>query len=170
MSGVGCPAYEQHDDIPSMSAGLVHSLKFAFDAQPMLLVVSFLLTIGGLIPEALGALWLGSCCTASATATTQQTLRAAIGLALTGGTGWLLRTVGSRFTVAIFSDRIALAVETHVARLQARRVDHRAPRAARLPRPSSDPARPLVPAEPRLPVAHAIRRLGGAAGHHRRPV
>ena len=85
----------------------------------MLLVVSFVLTIGGLIPEALSALCgCACCCTASARPTTAPTLRAAIGLALTGGTGWLLRTVGSRFT-AIFSDRIALAVETHVARLQA---------------------------------------------------
>ncbi len=115
---MGMPTYEKHDDIPSMWAGLLHSLKFAYQSQPMLLVVSFLLTIGGLVPEALSALWLRLLLHGIQAGHDTETLRAAIGLALTGGTGWLLRTVGSRF-VAIFSDRIALAVETHVARLQA---------------------------------------------------
>lgn len=115
---MGIPSYEQHDDIPSMWAGLLHSLKFAYQAQPMLLVVSFVLTLGGLLPEALSALWLRLLLRGIESGSDAATLRAAIGLALTGGTGWLLRTVGSRF-VAIFSDRIALAVETHVARLQA---------------------------------------------------
>jgi ATP-binding cassette subfamily B protein len=114
----GIPSATGDEDLPSMPAALLHSLKFAYNAQPMLLVVSFLLTIGGLIPEALSALWLRILLHGITSANDGATLRAAIGLALTGGTGWLLRTVGSRFT-AIFSDRIALAVETHVARLQA---------------------------------------------------
>jgi ATP-binding cassette subfamily B protein len=115
---MGIPNYEKHDDIPSMRAGLLHSLKFAYKSQPWLLVVSFLLTLGGLIPEALSALWLRILLHGITGGDDAETLRAAIGLALTGGTGWLMRTVGSR-VIAIFSDRIALAVETHVARLQA---------------------------------------------------
>ncbi len=115
---MGIPSYEDYDDIPSMRAGLLHSLKFAFNAQPWLLVVSFVLTLGGLIPEALSALWLRVLLHGIQAGNDGETLRAAIGLALTGGTGWLFRTIGSR-VVAIFSDRIALAVETHVARLQA---------------------------------------------------
>lgn len=115
---MGIPNYEQHDDIPSMWAGLLHSLKFAYKSQPMLLVVSFVLTLGGLIPEALSALWLRLLLRGIEAGSDAETMRAAIGLALTGGTGWLLRTIGQR-VVAIFSDRIALAVETHVARLQA---------------------------------------------------
>jgi ATP-binding cassette subfamily B protein len=105
-------------DIPGMFPALVHSLRFAYNAQPMLLVVSFVLTVGGLLPEALAALWLRLLLHGVTSDNSSLTLRAAVGLALTGGTGWLLRTVGSRF-IAIFSDRIALAVETHVAQLQA---------------------------------------------------
>ena len=52
----GIPTYEKHDDIPTMWAGLLHSLKFAFQAQPLLLVVSFVMTIGSLVPESLAAL------------------------------------------------------------------------------------------------------------------
>ncbi len=114
----GLPVPTEDKDLPSMPAALLHSLRFAYQAQPTLLVVSFLLTIGGLVPEALSALWLRILLHGISGGNDAETLRAAIGLALTGGTGWLLRTVGSRF-VAIFSDRIALAVETHVARLQA---------------------------------------------------
>lgn len=115
---MGIPTYPEHDDIPSMWAGLLHSLKFAFKSQPWLLVVSFALTLGGLLPEALSALWLRILLHGIGTGDDAETLRAAVGLALTGGTAWLLRTIGSR-VIAIFSDRIALAVETHVARLQA---------------------------------------------------
>ncbi len=114
----GIPSPTEEKDLPSMPASLLHSLKFAYQAQPMLLVVSFGLTIGGLIPEALSALWLRLLLHGISAGNDGETLRAAIGLALTGGTGWLLRTVGSRY-VAIFGDRIALAVETHVAQLQA---------------------------------------------------
>ncbi|MEY2399248.1 MAG: ATP-binding cassette, subfamily bacterial [Actinomycetota bacterium] len=114
----GIPPKREDADLPSMPASLLHSLKFAYGAEPMLLVVSFVFTIGGLVPEALAALWLRVLLHGITSGNSSETLRAAIGLAVTGGTGWLLRTVGSRFT-AIFSDRIALAVETHVARLQA---------------------------------------------------
>ncbi|MEY2468878.1 MAG: ATP-binding cassette, subfamily bacterial [Actinomycetota bacterium] len=114
----GIPPAKNEDDLPSMPAALLHSLKFAYKAQPGLLLLSFGLTIGGLVPEALSALWLRLLLHGITGHNDSLTLRAAIGLALTGGTGWLLRTVGSRFT-AIFGDRIALAVETHVAHLQA---------------------------------------------------
>ena len=105
-------------EIPPMFPSLMHSLRFAYNAQPMLLVVSFALTIGSLIPEALSALWLKVLLNGVTSDNSSMIMRAAMGLALTGGAGWLLRTVGGRFT-AIFGDRIALAVNTHVAQLQA---------------------------------------------------
>ena len=114
----GIPPAKKEDDLPSMPAALLHSLKFAYQAQPGLLLLSFGLTIGGLVPEALSVLWLRVLLHGITGHNDSLTLRAAFCLALTGGTGWLLRTIGSRFT-AIFSDRIALAVETHVAHLQA---------------------------------------------------
>ncbi|HUR77978.1 MAG TPA: ABC transporter ATP-binding protein [Acidimicrobiales bacterium] len=108
----------EHDDIPAMFPSLLNSLKFAFHAQPMLLVASFVLTIGGLLPEALAAWWLRMLLQGVLADDSAQIFRAAMGLALTGGAGWLMRTVGSRF-IAIFGDRIALAVNTHLARMQA---------------------------------------------------
>lgn len=115
---MGIPTYEQHDDIPSMWAGLAHSLKFAFSAQPLLLIVSFVLTLGALVPEALTALGMRSLVLGVVNGNESEVMRASVFLALVGGSGWLLSTIGGRF-VAILSDRIALAVETHVARLQA---------------------------------------------------
>ncbi|HVV35353.1 MAG TPA: ABC transporter ATP-binding protein [Acidimicrobiales bacterium] len=117
LSGIARP--DRNDvDIPPMFPSLMHSLKFAFDAQPMLLVVSFVFTVGGLLPEALSALWLKVLLNGVTSHDSHGILVAAMGLALTGGAGWLMRTIGSRFT-SIFSDRIALAVNTHVAKLQA---------------------------------------------------
>ncbi|MEY2471010.1 MAG: ATP-binding cassette, subfamily bacterial [Actinomycetota bacterium] len=120
MATLGVNRADANDaEIPPMVPSLLHSLKFAYNAQPMLLVVSFVLTIGGLIPEALSALWLKLLINGVTSGNSTTIFRAAMGLALTGGAGWLMRTVGSRF-IAIFSDRIALAVNTHVAQLQAR--------------------------------------------------
>jgi ATP-binding cassette, subfamily B, bacterial len=118
MPTLGVNRPEAHDDIPGMAPSLLNSLKFAFNAQPMLLVVSFVLTIGGLLPEALSAWWLKSLLQGVIADDSGAIFRAAMGLALTGGAGWLMRTVGSRF-IAIFGDRIALAINTHVAYLQA---------------------------------------------------
>ena len=118
MASMGLRKPTAYDDIPPMFPSLLNSLKFAFKAQPMLLVVSFLLTIGGLLPEALGALWLRLLLSGVLHNDSAQIFRSAMGLALTGGAGWLMRTVGSRF-LAIFGDRIALAVNTHLAHLQA---------------------------------------------------
>ena len=117
MSGIARP--DPNDAaIPPMFPSLMHSLRFAYEAQPMLLLVSFVLTIGSLIPEALSALWLKVLLNGVTSGDSRGILRASMGLALTGGAGWLMRTVGGRFT-AIFGDRIALAVNTHVAQLQA---------------------------------------------------
>ncbi len=118
MPTLGVRRPKEHTDIPGMPAALLHSLKFAYKSQPMLLVVSFVLTVGGLLPEALSALWLRILLDGIGRDNSALIFRACMGLALTGGAGWLMRTVGSRF-IAIFSDRIALAVETHVAQLQA---------------------------------------------------
>jgi ATP-binding cassette, subfamily B, bacterial len=118
MPTLGVSRPNEHDDIPAMVPSLLNSLKFAFNAQPMLLIVSFVLTIGGLLPEALAAVWLKMLLQGVIADDSGEIFRAAMGLALTGGAGWLMRTVGGRF-IAIFGDRIALAVNTHLARLQA---------------------------------------------------
>ncbi len=118
MPTMGVNRPNEHDDIPAMLPSLLNSLKFAFNAQPMLLIVSFALTIGGLLPEALAAVWLKLLLQGVIADDSGEIFRASMGLALTGGAGWLMRTVGGRF-VAIFGDRIALAVNTHLARLQA---------------------------------------------------
>jgi ATP-binding cassette subfamily B protein len=118
MPTLGVSRPNEHDDIPAMFPSLLNSLKFAFNAQPMLLVVSFVLTVGGLLPEALAAVWLRMLLQGVIADDSSRIFTASMGLALTGGAGWLMRTIGGRF-IAIFGDRIALAVNTHLARLQA---------------------------------------------------
>ena len=97
-------------------------------------------------------------------------MTAAVGLALSTAATWYLSVVSQRLDRR-FRDRLAIAMEAHIAHLQATRRDDRAPGAPGLPRPAGRAAQPGVRPGPPVLVAAEQRRLrvppgrhGGAAG------
>ena len=93
---------------------------------------------------------------------------AAFGLAASATATWFLRVVFTRVQRR-FRDKISVALEAHVATLQASGRDDRAPRAPRVPRPPGGAARSGVRARPPLHVAVLDVRLDHPARRHAPP-
>jgi ATP-binding cassette subfamily B protein len=83
-----------------------------------LLVAAFSLSLIGALPDALLALWLALLGRAVVEHDRGLLLAASLGLGLSATATWLLRTVSTRVTRR-FRDRVTIALESHVARLQA---------------------------------------------------
>ncbi|MGI8662093.1 MAG: ABC transporter ATP-binding protein [Acidimicrobiales bacterium] len=105
------------DDLPPIGRSLRYSMRLAYEAEPRLLVVSFVLITLSWLPDAFGALWLKSLVDAATTHDDGRIRAAAAGLAAAAAAGWVLRTVGSRIENR-FRDKATLKIEAHVARLQ----------------------------------------------------
>ena len=105
-------------DLPGMAAALAHSIRFAWRAEPRLLVVSFVLVVSSWIPDAFGALWLKLLANGAVAGDGRRVAWAAAGLAGSGAAAWLLRIAGDRVHF-LFRERATIAIEAHVARLQA---------------------------------------------------
>lgn len=110
-------AKKREGDIPTMRAALWRSLRFAYRAEPRLLVVSFALVTGAWIPDALAALWLKFLAQGIEEGRGGVVVAATAGLAASTTAGWLLRIVGNRFEF-LFRERATIAIEAHVAQLQ----------------------------------------------------
>jgi len=105
-------------DLPGMAAALAHSIRFAWRAEPRLLLVSFVLVVSSWIPDAFGALWLKLLANGAVAGDGRRVAWAAAGLAGSGAAAWLLRIAGDRVHF-LFRERATIAIEAHVARLQA---------------------------------------------------
>lgn len=108
----------EENDIPGMPSALWRSLRFAYRAEPRLLIVSFATVTGAWIPDALAALWLKYLARGVTQGRAGLLVGAAAGLAASTTLGWLLRIVGNRIEF-LFRERATIAIEAHVARLQA---------------------------------------------------
>jgi ATP-binding cassette, subfamily B, bacterial len=106
------------DDLPPALPSLWHSLQLGYQAEPKLLVVSFLLTIAAALPDALFALWLKLLAEGVLSHHRGEVLASAAGLGVSATAGWFLRVVSDRVQRR-FCDRAAISLEAHVARLQA---------------------------------------------------
>ena len=107
--------------LPSQRAALAHILRLGMRFQPALLWVSLAVTVVSALPDALFAVWLGLFARAlRVPASPDQTLLvvAGCGLAFSCIGGWVLRAGGDRVQQR-FRQRLAVALETHVAMLQA---------------------------------------------------
>jgi ATP-binding cassette subfamily B protein len=106
------------DDMPAALPAMWRSLRRAREAEPLLLAVSFSLALISAVPDALMALWLGLLVDGVLGAKRGQVTAAAIGLAVSAAATWILRVVSDR-TQRRFRDRVTIALEAHVAGLQA---------------------------------------------------
>src|ERR1700722_18975324 len=106
------------EPLPPALQSMWRLCKLGYRHEPRLMLVSFALSQLAALPDALLALWLmllGKGVLAQRSGLIQG---AAIGLAVSTAATWFLRTVSARIQRR-FRDKVTIALEGHVARLQA---------------------------------------------------
>ena len=105
-------------EMPPALPSMWRALKRGYDAEPLLLSVSFGLVLLAALPDALIALWLKLLADGAVAADRARVLGAMAGLGSSAVGTWFLTLVSQR-TQRRFRDRVTIALESHVARLQA---------------------------------------------------
>jgi ATP-binding cassette, subfamily B, bacterial len=109
---------DTRDDLPPALRSMWRVVKIAYGAEPWLLVAAFTLALVAAVPDALFALWLKLLSEGVLQHNHGLLVVATAGLAISATFTWLLRTVSTRVQRR-FRDRVTIALEGHVARLQA---------------------------------------------------
>ncbi len=105
-------------DLPPALPAMWRALKRAYQAEPRLLPVSFGLSLLAALPDALIALWMMLLADGVLRHNRTLAIAAGIGLAVSAVATWFLKVTSDRVQRR-FRDRIAVALESHVAGLQA---------------------------------------------------
>ena len=106
------------DDLPPALRSLWRTVRLGYRAEPRLLMASFAMMLFTALPDALLALWLKLLANGVADHHRGQVLAAAVGLGVSTTATWYLRVLFDRLQRR-FRDRVGIALESHVARLQA---------------------------------------------------
>jgi ATP-binding cassette subfamily B protein len=106
------------DDLPPAMSAMWRALKRAYRAEPRLLPVSLGLSLLAALPDALLALWMKFLADGVLHHKRSLTLAAGAGLAVSAVATWFLKVISDR-AQRRFRDRVAVALEAHVAGLQA---------------------------------------------------
>ena len=106
------------DALPPGLSSMWRALRRAYEAEPRLLGISFALALAASLPDALLAFWLKLFADGVLRHATNLVLAAAAGLGVSVVATWFLKVTSDR-TQRRFRDRVAVALESHVARLQA---------------------------------------------------
>ena len=107
------------DDLPRAFPSMWRALKRAYAAEPSGLITSFGLALLASLPDALFALWFKFLADGLLRHDRRLVgLAAALGLAVSTTATWFLRVISDRVQRR-FRDRITVALESHVAQLQA---------------------------------------------------
>ncbi|MGH1493855.1 MAG: ABC transporter ATP-binding protein [Acidimicrobiales bacterium] len=106
-------------DLPPMLPALWRIIKIGYRAEPKLLLISFFMTVISALPDALIALWLALLTTGVIEGDRSKVYWAGAGIAISTTLMWFLGVVLER-VARRFKDRVGIALETHVASLQAR--------------------------------------------------
>jgi len=104
--------------IPPALPSMWRALKRGYQAEPWLLVVAFTLTLIAALPDALIALWLKYLAEGVLNGRRNVVIAAAIGLGVSAAATWFLKVFSDR-TQRQFRERLTIALEAHVAGLQA---------------------------------------------------
>src|ERR1700676_5100636 len=108
----------QLDDLPPALSSMWRLCKRGYRHEPRLMLASFVLSQLAALPDALLALWLMLLGKGVLEHRPDMVEGAAIGLAVSTAATWFLRTVSTRVQRR-FRDRVTIALESHVAQLQA---------------------------------------------------
>jgi ATP-binding cassette subfamily B protein len=106
------------DDLPPALSSMWRLCKLGYRHEPRLMLAALGLSLLAALPDALLALWLALLGKGVIEQRAGLVLTASIGLGVSAAGTWFLRTVGTRVQ-RTFRDKVTIALESHVARLQA---------------------------------------------------
>jgi ATP-binding cassette, subfamily B, bacterial len=106
------------DQLPPALSSMWRLCKLGYTHEPRLVVVVVTLTLLQAVPDALFALWLSLMADALLAGNAAMLFATLAAIAASATLTWLLRVVATR-TTRRFRDRVTIALETHVATLQA---------------------------------------------------
>src|SRR6202042_1040812 len=106
------------EPLPPALSSMWRLCKLGYRHEPRLMVASFVLSQLAALPDALLALWLWLLGKGFLEHRPGLMQGAAIGLGVSAAATWFLRTVSTRVQRR-FRDKVTIALEAHVARLQA---------------------------------------------------
>ncbi len=106
------------DDLPPALPAMWRALKRGYQAEPRLLTISFALSLLAALPDALIALLFMLLANGVTAHDRKLVIGAMLGLAACAVATWFLRVISDR-TQRRFRDRVTIALESHVAKLQA---------------------------------------------------
>src|SRR4051794_8196713 len=118
MSSLDGKASPVDDDVPPALSSMWRLCKLGFQHEPWLMGVAFLLSLLSALPDALLAVWFKLLGEGVLQHDRGLVRVAAVGLGLSAVATWFLRTVSTRVQRR-FRDRVTIALESHVAHLQA---------------------------------------------------
>src|SRR5438477_12392438 len=105
-------------DLPPALRSMWRLCKLGYQHEPALMLVAFLLALLAALPDALFAVWLKVLGEGVLRSDRGKVQLAAIGIAASATATWFLATVSMRVQRR-FRDKVTIALESHVARLQA---------------------------------------------------
>src|SRR6187402_1116862 len=111
-------AVDRFDQLPPAMSSMWRLCKLGYRHEPRLMLVAFGLSQLAALPDALLAWWLMLLGNGVLEQRAVLVQAAAIGLGFSTAATWFLRTVSTRVQRR-FRDKVTIALETHVARLQA---------------------------------------------------
>ena len=103
--------------VPPAIASMWRLFKLGYSHEPRLLAFAVIVTILSAVPDALLALWLKLLADGVTSHRSGEVAWAGVGMALSVALTWVMLTVSGRMTRR-FRDKVTIALETHVARLQ----------------------------------------------------
>jgi ATP-binding cassette, subfamily B, bacterial len=112
------PSAEELAPLPPAISSMWRLCKLGFRREPRLMLLSFLLSQLAALPDALLALWLWLLSKGVLQHRPVWIEVAAVGLGVSTAATWFLRTISTRVQRR-FRDRVTIALESHVAQLQA---------------------------------------------------
>jgi ATP-binding cassette subfamily B protein len=105
-------------ELPPALRSMWRLCKLGYQHEPALMVVAFLLSLLAALPDALLAVWLKVLGEGVINGDRGKVQLAAVGLALSATATWFLTTMSTRVQRR-FRDKVTIALESHVAKLQA---------------------------------------------------
>lgn len=106
------------DDLPKGIPAMWRLCRLGYQHEPWLLLAAFLLALLAALPDSLMALWLALLGSALIRHDHGLLIGTALALGASATGTWVLRTIGTRVQRR-FRDKVTIALESHVARLQA---------------------------------------------------